>query len=758
MRTGTGEWAGLGQALNNLALAHQNLGRPDSAAAAYERGLGYTVAAGDSGRTLELLVNYGTLLAHRENDARSEAILARALSLARARGDLPNEARARTGLALRLVGAGRFTEARAALELPAGAEARLGVRERTALWIERGHVELAQQNAAASRPAFERALALADSSGAVAARIDALDDLAIAARLERDLAAAERRARAALEAAVAAGDSFRVRQVSSTLGQIASDRRDGAAALAWFGRAAGLAPTVAPGKLPEDLVNLGVVARDAGRLDDAARRFESARDAALAAGATDLVWPALIGLADVAKTRGDLAGALRYGRAAATCIDTLRAKQGERQAIGVLARRRFAVDQLIDVLARHDGAHPDSGFSAEAFAWAERARARALLDLVASRSGEAPRLVTLEATRATLAKDEALLEYSVGDSSTALWVITRRGSTLHVLPGRAALQARVGPLRRGLADPERALAGASLDAAFGLYRIALEPARRSLRGAKRLVVSADGPLSLVPFEALLTAEPRRGSDGETRPPAARDWLASAFDVSYAFSASARAAEAARPGAAGRGVVAVGDARFAGRLSALPNTARELETLRRLAGTRPFAALAGAAATRDSVRALPALRTAALVHFATHGEANEIEPDRSGLWLSPAAGDSLPGFLDVADVRGLALDASLVTLSACETGLGRLERGEGVVGLTRAFVAAGARSVLVSLWKVDDRSTEFLMSAFYEGLLEKGLPSDRALARARRSLLASPGTRAPFHWAAFVLAGAPGPLD
>ena len=104
---------------------------------------------------------------------------------------------------------------------------------------------------------------------------------------------------------------------------------------------------------------------------------------------------------------------------------------------------------------------------------------------------------------------------------------------------------------------------------------------------------------------------------------------------------------------------------------------------------------------------------------------------------------------------LRLAAGLVTLSACETGLGRLENGEGVVGTTRAFMAAGAQSVLVSLWPVNDRSTAELMALFYRRVLRGRAARGMALAAAKRALIASRATRAPFYWAPFVLVGQAG---
>jgi CHAT domain-containing protein len=114
-------------------------------------------------------------------------------------------------------------------------------------------------------------------------------------------------------------------------------------------------------------------------------------------------------------------------------------------------------------------------------------------------------------------------------------------------------------------------------------------------------------------------------------------------------------------------------------------------------------------------------------------------------------------VSVPDILGLRLSADLVTLSACETGLGRVERGEGVVGLGRAFLAAGAQSVLVSLWKVNDYSTAQLMERFYRRLIKDHASGATALAQAKRALLENVETRSPFYWAPFVLVGSAGRL-
>src|SRR4029078_5664729 len=142
-------------------------------------------------------------------------------------------------------------------------------------------------------------------------------------------------------------------------------------------------------------------------------------------------------------------------------------------------------------------------------------------------------------------------------------------------------------------------------------------------------------------------------------------------------------------------------------------------VRELARVSRITRVEGPRASAADVRALPALPHAAVLHFATHGDVNEAEPDRSGLWLAPHSGRTEPSRLEVGEIVHWRLAADLVTLSACETGLGRLERGEGVIGLQRAFLAAGAGSLLVSLWRVNDRSTAELMNDFYARTLGKG---------------------------------------
>ena len=144
----------------------------------------------------------------------------------------------------------------------------------------------------------------------------------------------------------------------------------------------------------------------------------------------------------------------------------------------------------------------------------------------------------------------------------------------------------------------------------------------------------------------------------------------------------------------------------------------------------------------------------LVHFATHGFLDSLNPKLSGIVLSLVDERGAPqdGFLRAHEIYNLKLPADLVVLSACQTGLGKEIRGEGLVGLTRGFMYAGAARVVVSLWSVDDEATSELMTRFYSRMLKEGLPPASALRAAQIEILKQPRWQTPYYWAAFVLQG------
>lgn len=273
-----------------------------------------------------------------------------------------------------------------------------------------------------------------------------------------------------------------------------------------------------------------------------------------------------------------------------------------------------------------------------------------------------------------------------------------------------------------------------------LYRRLLAPAEQLLSGKSHLIIVPDTAAPPVPYAAMLDLRGR---------PIIERW-----SLSYAPSVTAlvRMVQASRTRAKrGAGLLAVGAPRFPAGFSPLPATAEEA---RRIAGlSRSGHALLGDAATRRQVEARGA--SARYLHFATHGVLDERAPMQSAIVLTPSDGDG--GMLRARDLAEMNLSADLVTLSACETALGRHISGEGVIGLTWGLFAGGAASTLASQWQVYDESTRALMVEFYRLLLRPGAPAmskAEALRRAQLAVRKMPRYRHPYYWAAFTLAGVP----
>jgi CHAT domain-containing protein len=157
------------------------------------------------------------------------------------------------------------------------------------------------------------------------------------------------------------------------------------------------------------------------------------------------------------------------------------------------------------------------------------------------------------------------------------------------------------------------------------------------------------------------------------------------------------------------------------------------------------------ATEENVKDNGLLRTARRIHFATHGLLDEKQPELSGLVLTRTPGSREDGLLQVYEIFNLELDADLVVLSACDTGLGNAVGGEGLLGVTRALLYAGAHSVVVSLWQVDDTSTPDLMVGFYRHLDKAGDKAE-ALRQAKLTMIHEKRFAHPFYWAPFILIG------
>jgi CHAT domain-containing protein len=189
------------------------------------------------------------------------------------------------------------------------------------------------------------------------------------------------------------------------------------------------------------------------------------------------------------------------------------------------------------------------------------------------------------------------------------------------------------------------------------------------------------------------------------------------------------------------------------LDRLKYSRTEAETILSLVPATERSSALDFAASRATATS-PDLAQYRMVHFATHGLLNNVHPELSGVVLSlvDEKGADTDGFLRLHDIFNLNLPAELVVLSACETGLGKDVQGEGLVGLTRGFMYAGAKRVAVSLWSVNDVATSELMKRFYQQMLEKGVNPVAALRAAQLEMMKTQAWKAPYYWAAFVVQG------
>ena len=408
-----------------------------------------------------------------------------------------------------------------------------------------------------------------------------------------------------------------------------------------------------------------------------------------------------------------------------------------------------------------------------------------------------------------------LLEYSLGKDTSYLFAVTQSSVSLFKLPPRSDLDKLATDFRAQLippklqrrivgidvaADQQRGLGLAQgpsenlapfVAASNALYKAAVEPAN-SLVGEKRVLVVPDGALNYVPFEAII-----KTTDGADY--ASLSYLVKTNEIVYAPSASVVAAirqqgskasgknllaiadpifnsndprlkgtSAAQPAAEARGLglgleSAISDiagpsptgAQAVGlqlaRLVGTRTEAEEIAKIARTAGGQPDTWI-DLNASEDNVRSRD-MTNYRVVHIATHGLLDAERPQFTGVVLSLVGNKNSDGFLRTDEIFNLRMSPSLVMLSACETGLGKEKRGEGVIGLTRAFMYAGAPTVGVSLWSVADKSTADLMTDFYRRYLgATPVPATSAMRDAQLAMISGKKYSAPFYWAPFVLVG------
>jgi len=414
------------------------------------------------------------------------------------------------------------------------------------------------------------------------------------------------------------------------------------------------------------------------------------------------------------------------------------------------------------------------------------------------------RCLTASQIQALLDEDTLLLEYSLGAQHSYLWAITRTKISGYSLPRRNLIETDVEKFRRAITAYEPRRPGEKTEDYIARLRNAaanyrrygealslelLENVRDELPN-KRLVIVADGALQYIPFGALpfvSSVSPQAGRDTSYTP------LIFKNEIVNEPSASSVLLLRTRPRSTPTKVVAVfadpvfdpkdprvvegSEKTSANSITAEPRLKQALRDIGDTGSSDEFrldrlqfsAAEAGAIgklaptssqvslnfdANRSSVLSTD-LRQFRIVHFATHGVLNARHPELSGIVLSMVDERGRPqdGFLMLSDVYDLNIPVDLVVLSACQTGIGKQVRGEGLVALPRGFLLAGARRVVASLWRVDDEATAELMKSFYSHMLNEKMPAVSALRQAQIDMITKRDQwRAPYYWAGFVLQG------
>ncbi len=372
----------------------------------------------------------------------------------------------------------------------------------------------------------------------------------------------------------------------------------------------------------------------------------------------------------------------------------------------------------------------------------------------------------------------AVLHYTFADQGLAVTAIGADGSARvrMIEQDGNALYEQIGRFREAIWERS----DDAITQAADLYQTLVRPVEGTLSGAERLWIVADGALQLVPFAALI--------DGRNQ------YLGARFPIAFAPSLTlALSSRGARPAPSRSAVIVaapdtgapepaaeddddrglympirgmympvrgmympirgegVSSALTAMAMVPLPGAAAEGAAI---AGQVPGAELVtGSDATKARLAELGG--DCGMLHIATHGYADPDYPDFSGLLLAAPEGSELPyEVLTAMEVYTWPLDARLVTLSACQTALGRDVEGEGILGLSRAFIYAGAQDVVCSLWPVSDESTKTLMTAFYEALAD-GASVEEALQAGQNALPQSGDKAHPFYWAGFIAVRGPG---
>jgi CHAT domain-containing protein/Tfp pilus assembly protein PilF len=809
LRRETGDIGGLATSLTYLGNAYMQLGRPVDARDAYEEAYGILEGGGTYSQRFELLNSLANLNSDMGRLESANEWYEKALAAAEADGDVVRQMICHNNLALNLAKKFRYGAAleelrqveRFLAENPDPEQSMMFHRNSGFIYLNVGEFDLARDH-------FLILLKTSEQASAPLYQIEALINLGNLLQQLGDNERAVSYAEKALAVARETNHPRQVRDAEMSAAQVyLREGRYDDAMTAWedvlkLDSEHGTGMDVIADQMGKANVLAAV-----GRYEEARNEFEGIRADVEKSGDGDLNLTLYFGLGHAFEKSAPDSARYYYGKALAIIEQTRAGIGGAEVRTGFFGGvRRYYYEEVARYFASQAPSNPE--WSSLAFLTIEKAKARGLLDLIESgvtdkeSAAESAALdslyrldpesteyasrkkaltdryldlrnqrlggslgglarshvVSIDEVRNALPKKTVLLAYALGDTVSLLWAIDRDGHELYELPNRATIREDVERLRDAISKPGAGDA-ALRSAARRLYELIVAPAEHRLEGNRNLVIVPDGFLFEMPFEILLTADaPESASWGDL------PYLARKFAPVYAPSSSVylslRDSKVRKKFDVE--ILALGDPDFPAtgdssnvrgvHLDRLPATRNEV-----LGITEPVKAdrkivLLGADANEAALKAAIRERSPRILHLATHGLVDPLEPAVSSIALSADGGAGEDGFLHTLEILSLHLNSELVVLSACESARGKLSRGEGVVGLSRAFLACGARGTVASLWAVSDESTSILMKDFYARMLGGKKTAGEALNDARVALMKQPKYSHPYYWSPFVVIG------
>jgi CHAT domain-containing protein/Tfp pilus assembly protein PilF len=805
LRERTGDRSGLGTSLTYLGNAYYNLGRLAEARDHFERAIETLQDGGSAEQTVDVLNGMASVLFDMGRPSRSQETYERALEIALENGLWERELWVRRNLSDNLRRWQRFGEAIDHLDAvesilrvhPNAAEQAMLHRDRGVTRMNMGELDAAREDLLAF-------LELAEKHDNATHRLEATINVGY---LYQELGAYDRAiamGEKARELAKTVGNTRNERMALALAGAAQFASGDYAASLASWERALALDEAAGSAQsVMADRVSIATSKAALGRVEEARNEFYALLPGARAMGFNQVEWSVHFGIGHTFEEENPDSVVAHYEAALGLIERGGSTIGGEELQTGYLSgRRRFYYEEVARYYASR---HKDEGgdWSALAFATMERAKARGLARLLENSAaapgstaeedvlaklyaldeassdydsrrrnleqryvelrgerigrtfgalGDVGSTAELDAVCDELPKDVTLLEYALGDTTSLLWIVDKEGHEMVRLPPRSVLAQDVQRLRAALLRPGGGDAVVR-QTSHALYETLVAPAARRLKNAKRAVIVADGVLFELPFELLLTQSPEVGASWRDMPFLARD-----LTMSYAPSATVYLRLGEDDAQYALDLLAVGNPDFSGLrqvgadpLDPLPYAESEVRNISAIvAGDRCHTLLGGDASEAALKRSLHNGKPRVL-HLATHGLVDPLEPTRSSVVLAVDPDGSDDGYLHTLEILSMPA-AGLVVMSACESARGKVSRGEGVVGLSRAFIASGTRGVVATLWAVSDESTAELMKEFYSRMMGEKKTAGEALNQARLALIESDEFAHPFYWSPFIVIG------